>query len=83
MRASTGQLELLAKEGPVKERAHDIRGKIRACVGALHGVNEIEGVEVADEGENADNADGGQDEREFDAPERLPGGGAIHPGGFH
>ena len=50
---------------------------------ALDRIDEIEGVEVADEGEDRDDPDRGQDERQLDLPERRRAGDAIDLAGFN
>ena len=41
-------------------------------VGALHRVDQVEGVEVADKGQDGNDADRRQDEWKLDAPEGIP-----------
>ena len=61
--------KLVAEEGAVEERAENVGGEIRPGQRALDRVDEIEGVEVADEGEDRDQPDGRQDQRQLDVPE--------------
>ncbi len=63
------ELKLLPEERAVKQGAHNIRREIRPGVHLLSGIDQVEGVEVPDEGQDADNPDGGQDQR------RIPPGG--------
>src|SRR6185437_2334478 len=55
-------LELVAEEGAVEERAHDVGGEIRSRERSLHRIDEVEGVEVADEGKDRNETDGRQDQ---------------------
>src|SRR5208282_2443439 len=63
------ELELIAEEGAVEERAENVGGKIRPGERALDRVDQVEGVEVADKGEDRDQSDRRQHERQLDVPE--------------
>ncbi len=72
----------MAEEGAVEEGAHDVGGEVGSGQRALGGVDQVEGVEVADVGQNGHNAHRGQDQWKFDAPEDGPPAGAVDVCGF-
>ena len=72
------QLELLAKERAIEERAHDVRRVIGPGQRALRGVNQIEGIEIAHVGEDGDDPDSRKDQGEFNPPKDLPAVGPVH-----
>ena len=52
------ELKLLPEERAVKERAHNIRRIVGSRVDLLGGVDQVEGIEVPDEGQDAHDPDG-------------------------
>ncbi len=72
------QLQLEAEEGAIEKGAEDVGREVRSRQRTLGHVDQVEGVEIADEGEDRDDPDGGQDERQLDLPELRPAGEAVH-----
>jgi hypothetical protein len=71
------ELELEAEEGAVEEGAEDVGREVRPRQRPLAHVDQVEGVEVADEGQDRDDADRRQDERQLDLPELRHAGHAV------
>ena len=71
------QLKLEAEKGAVHERAENVGGEIWPGKRPLCDVDQIECVEIADKGEDRDDADGWQDQRQLYLPERRHSGYAV------
>src|SRR5271169_524236 len=63
------ELELVPEKGTVEEGAQNVGREVGSGKRSLHGVDQVEGVEIADEGEDRADADGRQDEGQLDFPE--------------
>src|SRR3954464_12628186 len=60
------ELQLVAEEGAVEERAENVGGEIWPGERALDRIDQIEGVEIGDEGQHRDQADGREDQGKLD-----------------
>src|ERR1700730_7236688 len=59
------ELQLVAEEGAVEERAENVGREIGPRERALDRIDQIEGVEIGDEGQHRDQADRREDEWKF------------------
>ena len=65
---------------PIDQGAQYICGEIRRADRTGQHIDDVEDAELADEGEHGQRGEGGREQREDDAAETLPSGGAIDLG---
>src|SRR5436309_14496423 len=63
------ELQLVAEEGAVEERAENVGREIGPGERALDRIDQVEGVEIGDEGQDRDQANGRQHEWKLDVEE--------------
>src|SRR5262249_38707129 len=76
------ELELKPEKGAVEKGAQDVGRKVRAGKRTLGGIDQVERVEIADEGQDRDDPDGRQDERQLDLQELRHPGDTVELGCF-
>src|SRR3984957_21264431 len=73
------ELQLVAKESAIEKSAQNVRGEIGPGKRSLDRIDEVEGVEVADEGQNRDEADGREHQRQLDMQEDTKMAETVDP----